>query len=53
MGRVELRSPIVVRLDGTNAEEGRALLADHESDRLVARPTMLDAARTAVGLARR
>jgi succinyl-CoA synthetase beta subunit len=48
MGRVELRSPIVVRLDGTNAEDGRALLADHESDRLVARPTMLDAAGTAV-----
>jgi succinyl-CoA synthetase beta subunit len=51
MGRVELRSPIVVRLDGTNAEDGRALLADHESDRLVARPTMLDAAGTAVELA--
>ncbi len=49
--RVELRSPIVVRLDGTNAEEGRAILAAHESDRLVSRPTMLDAARTAVELA--
>ncbi|MGH9223499.1 MAG: ADP-forming succinate--CoA ligase subunit beta [Acidimicrobiales bacterium] len=51
MGRVELRSPIVVRLDGTNAEEGRALLAGHESDRLVSQPTMLDAARAAVALA--
>ncbi len=53
MGRVALRSPIVVRLDGTNAAEGRALLAGHESDRLVSQPTMLDAARTAVALAAR
>ena len=53
MGRVALRSPIVVRLDGTNAAEGRALLADHESDRLVSQPTMLDAARAAVALAAR
>ncbi|HEX2048341.1 MAG TPA: ADP-forming succinate--CoA ligase subunit beta [Acidimicrobiales bacterium] len=51
LGRVELRSPIVVRLDGTNAEEGRGILAVHESDRLVSRPTMLEAARTAVELA--
>jgi len=52
LGRVELRSPIVIRLDGTNAEEGRAILLAHESERLVSRPTMLDAARTAVELAR-
>ena len=52
LGRVDLRSPIVIRLDGTNAEEGRAILASHESDRLVSRPTMLEAARTAVSLAR-
>ncbi|HVE45723.1 MAG TPA: ADP-forming succinate--CoA ligase subunit beta [Acidimicrobiales bacterium] len=51
MARVDISSPIVVRLDGTNAAEGRAILAEHESDRLVSRPTMLDAARTAVGLA--
>ena len=51
LGRVQLRSPIVVRLDGTNAEEGRTILAAHESDRLVSRPTMLDAARTAVEMA--
>ena len=51
LGRVDLRSPIVVRLDGTNAEEGRAILASHESARLVSRPTMEDAARTAVALA--
>ncbi len=51
LGRVELRSPIVLRLDGTNAEEGRALLAPHLSDRLLAEPTMLDGARRAVALA--
>ncbi|MGH9024752.1 MAG: ADP-forming succinate--CoA ligase subunit beta [Acidimicrobiia bacterium] len=53
MGRVEMRSPIVVRLDGTNAEEGREILAGHESDRLRSRPTMLEAAETAVELAGR
>ena len=40
-----------MRLDGTNAVEGRALLAGHLSDTLVAEPTMLDAARRAVALA--
>ena len=49
--RVEIRSPIVLRLDGTNAVVGRELLAPHLSDRLVAEPTMLDAARRAVALA--
>src|SRR5205085_12125177 len=49
--RVEIRSPIVIRLDGTNAEQGRAILKEHESERLVSRPTMLEAARTAVQLA--
>ena len=28
LGRVDLRAPIVIRLDGTNAEEGRQILAD-------------------------
>ncbi len=51
LGRVDLRSPIVLRLDGTNAEEGRALLVPHLSDRLMAEPTMLEAARRAVALA--
>ena len=51
MGRVKLSSPVVMRLDGTNAVEGRALLADHLSDTLIAEPTMLEAARRAVGLA--
>ena len=52
LGRVDLASPIVIRLDGTNAEQGREILAGHESDRLVSRPTMLEAARTAVELGR-
>ena len=38
-------------LDGTNAEEGRALLASSPSDKVVPAATMLDAARKAVELA--
>jgi succinyl-CoA synthetase beta subunit len=49
--RVEIKAPIVIRIDGTNAEEGRAILKAHESDRLISQPTMLDAARKAVQLA--
>ena len=51
LGRVEIRAPIVIRLDGTNAEEGREILKEHESDRLVSKPTMLEAARAAVEMA--
>ncbi|HEY8558635.1 MAG TPA: succinate--CoA ligase subunit beta, partial [Actinomycetes bacterium] len=51
MARISLRSPIVVRLDGTNAEEGRALLAGSPSDKVIPAATMLDAARKAVELA--
>jgi len=50
--RVSISSPIVLRLDGTNAVEGRAILAPHLSDQLVTEPTMLDAARRAVALAK-
>jgi succinyl-CoA synthetase beta subunit len=53
LGRFTPRSPIVVRLDGTNAEEGRRILEPHLSDRVVSRPTMLEAARQAVALAGR
>jgi succinyl-CoA synthetase beta subunit len=53
LSRVDLQSPIVLRLDGTNADEGRALLAPHLSDRLIAEPTMIDAARRAVAMAGR
>jgi len=51
LGRVDITAPIVIRLDGTNAEEGRALLEPHLSDKLQSRPTMLEAARAAVELA--
>ena len=49
--RVTITSPIVLRLDGTNALEGRAILAEHLSDTLITEPTMLDAARRVVALA--
>jgi succinyl-CoA synthetase beta subunit len=49
--RVEMRAPMVIRLDGTNAEEGREILKSVESDRVISSPTMLDAARKAVELA--
>ncbi len=49
--RVDIDSPIVIRLDGTNASEGRELLESHLSGELMMEPTMLDAARRAVELA--
>jgi succinyl-CoA synthetase beta subunit len=53
MGRVALRSPIVVRLDGTNAALAREILEPHLSDSLRREQTMLAAARAAVGIAGR
>ena len=50
--RMTIEHPIVVRLDGTNAEEGRRILADASPPNLYVEPTMLDAARRAVELAR-
>jgi succinyl-CoA synthetase beta subunit len=44
--------PIVVRLDGTNAEEGRRILAENTPENVVTEETMLEAARRAVELAR-
>jgi succinyl-CoA synthetase beta subunit len=54
LGRVELRAPIVIRLDGTNAEEGREILksAGIPESKLISKPTMLEAARAAVALAK-
>ncbi len=52
LDRIEIAVPIVVRLDGTNAPEGRALLADAGLDQLHVEATMLEAARRAVELAR-
>jgi succinyl-CoA synthetase beta subunit len=48
--RVDAHVPIVVRLDGTNAEEGRRILAEAGHEGIVPAATMLEAARTAVEL---
>jgi succinyl-CoA synthetase beta subunit len=52
LDRMIIEHPIVVRLDGTNAEEGRRLLSDAAPPNLYVEPTMLDAARRAVELAK-
>ena len=54
LGRVQLRAPIVIRLDGTNAEEGRSILANAgiPESQLTSKPTMLEAAQAAVALAK-
>lgn len=51
LDRIDIASPIVIRLDGTNADEGRKLLEPHLGEMLQMAPTMLDAARKAVELA--
>jgi len=51
LGRVEITVPIVIRLDGTNADEGRVLLQPHLSDKLQLAPTMVDAAKAVVAAA--
>ncbi len=54
LSRVDLRAPIVIRLDGTNAEEGRSILknAGIPESKLVSKPTMLEAAEAAVAIAK-
>ena len=53
LGRVDLRAPIVIRLDGTNAEEGRRILAEAgiPESKLTSKPTILEAAHAAVAIA--
>ena len=51
LDRVEATVPLVVRLDGTNAEEGRAILAEAAHPRIVPAATMLEAAERAAALA--
>jgi succinyl-CoA synthetase beta subunit len=51
LSRVHIQAPIALRLDGTNAEAGREILAPHLSPTLVAEKTMLDGACRAVALA--
>jgi succinyl-CoA synthetase beta subunit len=43
--------PVVVRLDGTNEQEGRAIIAERAPSNVVVEATMLSAARRAVELA--
>ena len=49
--RVQPKVPIVVRLDGTNAAEGRKILADAEHPNIVSAATMIEAAQLAAALA--
>ncbi len=51
LGRVDIDAPIVIRLDGTNADEGRSILEPHLSDTMMVEATMLEAARRSVELA--
>jgi succinyl-CoA synthetase beta subunit len=53
LGRVHIDVPIVIRLDGTNADLGRQILEPHLSDQLQLQPTMIDAAQSVVALAAR
>ena len=49
--RTGITLPIVVRLDGTNAEEGLRILAENTPENVHTEETMLEAARRAVELA--
>src|SRR5262249_57510343 len=51
LDQMSIELPIVVRLDGTNADEGRQILRDAAPANLYVEPTMLEAARRAVELA--
>ena len=51
LGRLDIKVPIVVRLDGTNAEQGRKMLSESDHPMLVSADTMLGAAEKAVELA--
>lgn len=52
LDRLGATLPIVVRLDGTNEEEGRAIITERAPSNVVVEPTMLSAARRAVELAK-
>jgi succinyl-CoA synthetase beta subunit len=52
LGRIDATVPIVLRLDGTNAEEGRRIITDAKHPRIVSVPTMDGAAEEAARLAR-
>jgi succinyl-CoA synthetase beta subunit len=50
-GQIDVEVPFVVRLDGTNDEEGRAIIADAALDNVHVEKTMLGAADRVVELA--
>jgi succinyl-CoA synthetase beta subunit len=52
LDRMDVRVPIVVRLDGTNDEQGRRILADAARPELHPAQTMLEAADMVVALAK-
>ena len=52
LSRMSIPLPIVVRLDGTNAEEGRAMLTEAAPPNLYVEDTMLSAAERVVELTR-
>ena len=52
LGQIEATVPIVVRLDGTNAEEGRRILADANLPGIVTADTMWDGAQQAADLSK-
>jgi succinyl-CoA synthetase beta subunit len=52
LDELAIEHPLVVRLDGTNAEEGRRILSEAAPPNVEVEPTMLDAARRAVELVR-
>jgi succinyl-CoA synthetase beta subunit len=52
LSRMSIELPIVVRLDGTNAEEGRAMLTEAAPPNLYVEDTMLSAAERVVELTR-
>jgi succinyl-CoA synthetase beta subunit len=51
LDQTKIEHPIVVRFDGTNAEEGKQMLIDAGPENIYVESTMLDAAKHAVELA--
>jgi succinyl-CoA synthetase beta subunit len=52
LDQIDVKVPIVVRLDGTNDEEGRRILAESDAPQLHTAKTMLEAADMVVALAK-
>jgi succinyl-CoA synthetase beta subunit len=50
--RLDFPQKLIVRLDGTNAEEGRRILAEAAHPSVIPAPTMQEAAALAVAAAR-